>query len=125
MKIAATIIGIFGLWHLMYLPKAFHLADNPKWLLDVWVCISGILLLLISLGILKRWIFVWYLAFVFLVLSPISVLVHVCHTLPAVSTGEKALIISLCSVGSILVSAFWSFLWYRQKKWFFHEDVVS
>src|ERR1017187_472967 len=92
MKIAAIILGILGVWHLIYLPNVFHLADNPKWLLDVWISISGILFLLVSVGIWTRWIFAWHLGFVFLVLSAVSALVHICRTLPAISTDEKAII---------------------------------
>ncbi|MGA2800989.1 MAG: hypothetical protein ABSE97_01240 [Verrucomicrobiota bacterium] len=124
MKIAAIIIGIFGLVHLMYLPKAFHLADNPKWLLDVWISISGILLLFLSAGIWTRRIFAWYLGFVYIVLLPLGFLARVCLRLPAVSTGEKAIIVSACSVFVILFVVYWSVVWYRQKKWFSNERVA-
>ena len=124
MKIAAIIIGIFGFWHLTDLPKAFQVADNPKWLLDVWICISGILLLLFSAGIWKRHVFAWYFGFFAIALWPLGFVVHVYHFFAGPSVGEKALVIGLCSVVAILFIAYWSFVWYRQKKWFFNEQVV-
>jgi hypothetical protein len=124
MKIAAIIIGFSGLWDMMYLPKAFHLADNPKWLLDVWISISGILSLFFSAGIWTRRVFAWYLGWLYIVSVPLGFLTGVCRTLPAVSTGKKAIIISSCSVFVILFIVFWSVVWCRQKKWFSHERVA-
>ena len=123
MKITAIFLGIVGLLYLTYLPKAFHLADNPRWLSDVFISINGILLLLVSLGIWTRRIFAWHLGFVFLVLSSVSALVHVCQTLPAISTDKKAIIGIVGSVFWVLVCAFWSFVWYHQKRWFFNKGV--
>jgi hypothetical protein len=118
MKIAAIIFALFGILHLQALLRVFPIAANPHWPLMLLDSFSGILLVLVAVGIWTRRIFAWHLGFAAIVLFAARFLVQVCLRLPAVSTGEKALIVSLVSAFAVLFIAYWSVVWFRQKKWF-------
>ena len=124
MRIAAIIIAIFGAMNLMALPRAFHFADNPRWPLTLLACILGILLLSVAVGIWRRRIFAWQLGFGAIVLSAAYFFAEVCFTLPAVTVSQKVVILISCFVGGVLVAAYWSVVWYRQRKWFINDQVV-
>ena len=118
MKKVAIIIAIFGVLNLRALSGVFDMVNNPRWPLMLLASISGALLLSVAIGIWMRWIFAWHLGFVALVLTLVYFIAGVFFTLPAVSINQKVIILVSCFVGGILVAAYFSIIWYRQKKWF-------
>ena len=127
MKITAIIIGLIGVWYLRHLPKVFHLADNAQWPLDIWIIISGIMLLLISVGTWARRTYAWHLGFLYLVLRSVVGFVYIFHSihpLNTVSTVDKATMLIVWSVISTLFLIFFSVIWYRQKAWFYDDTVA-
>jgi hypothetical protein len=124
MRITATIVALFGVLNLRALPRVIPFTDNPRWPLMLLASILGILLIWVSVGIWTRRIFAWRLGFVAIALSAAYFIAQVCFTLTAVGTGEKAIIVSACSLVGLLVAGFWSVVWYRQKKWFANNQVA-
>ena len=122
MKIAAIILAIFGAGHLMYLPKVFHLADDPRWLLDLLASIGGILLLLISVGIWTHKKPAWYLGFIFLGLLVAQMGIQQYNS--SQRLGDKVPPFYIPLIFLSIVPAFFAIVWYRQKKWFNHDQVV-
>ena len=118
MKKAAIILAILGAMNLTGLSRIFDAVNNPRWPLTLLASILGTLLLSVAVGIWLRWIFAWHLGFVALALGSVYFVVGVFFMLPAVSVNEKVIILISCFIGAILVAAYWSVIWYRQKKWF-------
>lgn len=123
MRIAAIIIGLDALVHLLYLPKALDFAHNPHWPLHVWRVVSGILLLWISFGIWKRLTSAWQLGFALLAASPIVMFVHVHYMLPALTTKQGAILNAVWFLW-LVTCGFLSFIWHHQKQWFFDDDAA-
>jgi hypothetical protein len=118
MKIAAIIFALFGILHLEALVRYFPVGTSPHWPLVLFDIFSGILYILVAAGIWTRRIFAWYLGFGVIVLITASFLVGVCLKIPVVSMGEKAIIVCLASAFVVLFIAYWSSVWFRQRKWF-------
>jgi hypothetical protein len=118
MRVTSIIVAVFGVLNLLSLPRGISFTDNPKWPLMLFGSLFGIFLIWIAFGIWRRRIIAWQLGFLAIALSAVFFVVQVCFDLPAVGTGQKVLIISVASVGGILVAVYWSVVWYRQKKWF-------
>jgi hypothetical protein len=122
MKIAAFILAILGIGNLMTLPRVVHPGDPPCWPLTLLACIGGILLLVIAVGILRRWRFVWPLGFIAIVEGGVYSVLSVAFIHPEAT--DRFIILALCSVGSVIVGIFWSVVWYFQKKWFYRDTVA-
>jgi hypothetical protein len=124
MNIAAALIALVGVLGFLSFPVGILSATNSQWPLSLAYSVLGAWLIWIAFGIWKRRIAAWRHGFAAIVLSSVACVVQVCFELPAVSTGQKVVIIVSCFIGGVLVAAYWSFIWYRQKKWFIHETVA-
>jgi hypothetical protein len=122
MKKAAIILGIFAFLQLMYLPKAFHLNNNPRWLLDILASVGGVLLLLVSIGIWTRKKFAWYLGFIYL--GEFIVISGMQAHFISQGLGDKVPPLIICIFPAVIVSVFWAVVWHRQKKWFYHDQLA-
>jgi hypothetical protein len=123
MRITAVIIAIFGILNLRALPAAFHQIDNRRWPLMLLASVLGVLLLTAAIGIWTKKIFTWYLGFIAIAWASASFVAQVFYSLPDVSNKQKVIIRVSCLVGAVLVAAYWSIVWYRQKKWFFKASA--
>ena len=121
MRIAAAIIALFGVLNLLSLPMGIHNNSVSMWPLLLARSGFGAYLIWIAAGIWKRHLVVWKHGFVAIIWMATAFVVQVCFKLPAVSTAQKTVIVISCSVGGILVAVYWSFVWYRQKKWFLKD----
>lgn len=125
MRTVAVIIAIFGILNLRALPAVFHPGDNPRWPLGLLASVLGSLLLAAAFGIWTRKVFAWYLGFITIAWASLYFAAQVSYSLPNVSNVQKVIIRVVCLGGAILVVAFWSVVWYRQKKWFLHDANVT
>ena len=123
MRTTAVIIAIFGIFNLRALPTALRQVENPRWPLILLASVLGILLLTAAIGIWTQKKFAWYLGFLAIAWASVYFGAQVLYSLPEVSNVQKVIICVLCLVGAVLVTAFWSIVWYRQKKWFFQMST--
>jgi hypothetical protein len=121
MKIAAFVLAILGIGSLTALPRVFHSANNLR-MIAVYGCICGILLLTVAIGILTRWKLAWLLGFVVILQSWIQFVLQV--AIMHQDASDKAIVLIICAVGSLLGIIYWSVVWYRQKKWFYHDKMA-
>jgi hypothetical protein len=122
MRYAAVVIGLLGVLDLQALPGSIPSAGNPKWPLMLSVSLLGCLLIWIAIGTWQQRILAWQLGFMVIALGAALFVVGVCFNLPAVSIVQKIIIVGLSSICGTLVAAYWSLVWYRQKKWFLRDD---
>jgi hypothetical protein len=124
MKVVAIIVALCGVLGFLSFPVGILSSGSSPWPLLLADSVFGAFLIWIAVGIWKRRMAAWRYGFVAIVLIAVTFVVQVCFELPAVSTVQKIVIIISCLVGGIPVAAYWSFVWYRQKKWFSHENVA-
>jgi len=122
MKIAAIVLAVFAIASLMYLPQVFDATGGSLWLLDLWISLSGILLLLVSFGIWTRKRFAWYLGFVYLLQGVAWCVAHIYFTTQKPS--ERLPFELLSVIPMLAVGVYWAVVWYRQRKWFFVDRAA-
>ena len=122
MKTASIVLAVFAIGSLMYLPQVFHLAGGSLWLLDLWISLSGILLLLVSFGIWTRKRFAWYLGFAYLLQAVAWCEAHIYFTTQEPSERLPFALLGL--IPMLAVGVYWAVVWYRQRKWFYVDQVA-
>jgi hypothetical protein len=124
MRVLTIIVALCGILSFLSLPAGLFSSGSAPWPVLLAYSVFGAFLIWIAVGIWKRRLAAWRFGFVAIVLCTVDCIVEICFALPDVSTVQKFIIIISSLVGGILVAAFWSFIWYRQKNWFAHETVA-
>jgi hypothetical protein len=119
MKILAAILLLLGLGNLVG-----ALAGGPRWETVLGVVI-GVALIAVAAGILKRKSFAWPLGFTAIGLGTIYFVVSSLSFAAGKEGFERIVLLSSCVIGALLVAAYWSWIWYRQRGYFVPDEPTA
>lgn len=123
MKALAALLMLGGLSNLSVpiLPPPVKLSPAM-----IGLCfLSGSLLIVQAVAIWKRQPFAWQLGFATIALSAGTFVVQVWQE-PALNTAsDQAIERAIGVIGGLAVSAYWSWLWYRQRDYFTPTEINS
>ncbi len=121
MGTAAFIFIAFGLLDLQSLPLLFGQEQNSHWPFVLAKAVLGLCLIVVGIGIWKRLLFAWYVGFMAIVLVCAHFIVQVWYFVPHVSDTETTVIRLSCFISAVLICAYWTAVWLRQRNWFLNK----
>jgi hypothetical protein len=113
MKILAAILLLLGLGNL-----AAVFAGGTKWEM-VFGVIIGVALIAVASGILRKKSFAWPLGFATIGLGTIYFIVCSLSFAVGKEGAERIVLLLSCVIGAVLVAAYWSWAWCRQRPYFY------
>lgn len=119
MKIVAAVLALLGAGNLIGFITAIvkgsftvdQAADLP----------SCLLAFLVAWGILKKKRYAWMLGFVLIAISAIYFPVNVSHS-TQLPNGDRVLILTISSIGALVVAIYWTVLWRGQRSYFYPNE---
>jgi hypothetical protein len=84
--------------------------------------IFSFLSLLLAWGILKKKRYAWFLGFAFIGISAIYFPLNVSHSTQMQNAGDRVLILTISSVGTLVVAIYWAILWRGQRSCFYPSE---
>jgi hypothetical protein len=122
MKIAAGILVLLGLGNLAGIIPAVQSGAKLDTLFAVLI---GCACLGVAAGILKKKSFAWPLGFVVIGLGALYVPINALPFAFGKEGVERTVLVSSCVVGPLLVAAYWSRVWYRQRSYFTQNEETA
>ena len=116
MKVVAAILLLCGLGNLV---AAFD--GGAVWWAATFSAVTGGSLIAVAVGILGKKAFAWPLGFAAIGLGATHFVVVAFSFAVGKEGAERTVLISSCLIGAVLVTAYWSWLWYRQREYFSSE----
>jgi len=116
MKVVAAILLLCGFGNLVAASDG-----GAVWWAATFSAVIGGALIAVAVGILRKKAFAWPLGFAAIGLGATHFVVGVLSFAIGKEGVARTVIISSCLVGALLVTAYWSWLWYRQREYFFSQ----
>ena len=116
MKVVAAVLLLCGFGNLV---AAFD--GRAVWWAATFSAVIGGALIAVAVGILRKKAFAWPLGFAAIGLGAIHFVFGVLSFAVGKEGVARTVIISSCFIGALMVTAYWSWLWYRQREYFSSE----